>query len=281
MAEYNVKRGRGHPPWTEEQKQARREQNAQKRAERAQEELDAEQRYEQVKGHKRPKKYKRSDSTDPWTASMRRKNKATWDAKLAERDKEYKALIAANPHKTKQELGIPDHWKPRDGSSDGYYGVSLRNARVSINLPPINIKNPHEVEHRIDEYFDFCEINNKPPNMVGIAAWLGIGRKTLQQWKDGDYSEMTPIIQRAVMVIEQTLIEQVQDNPKASVGGMFLLKSMFHYKEQQDIVITTGAQKEELSADEIAKRYLEDGRTVETEFVEENNNGLCTKHNMV
>ena len=75
--EQNVKRGRGHPPWTEEQKQARREQNAQKRAERAQEELDAEQRYEQVKGHKRPKKYKRSDSTDPWTASMRRKNKAT------------------------------------------------------------------------------------------------------------------------------------------------------------------------------------------------------------
>ena len=149
--EQNVKRGRGHPPWTEEQKQARREQNAQKRAERAQEEIDAEQRYEQVKGHKRPKKYKRSDSTDPWTASMHRKNKATWDAKLAERDKEYKALIAANPHKTKQELGIPDHWKPRDGSSDGYYGVSLRNARVSINLPPINIKNPHEVEHGIDE----------------------------------------------------------------------------------------------------------------------------------
>jgi hypothetical protein len=271
MDEQKVKRGRGHPPWTEEQKQARREQNAQKRAERAQEELDAEQRYEQAKGHKRPKKYKRSDSTDPWTASMRRKNKATWDAKLAERDKEYKALIAANPHKTKQELGIPDHWKPRDGSSDGYYGVSLRNARVSINLPPINIKNPHEVEHRIDEYFDFCEMNDKPPNMVGIAAWLGVNRKTLQQWKDGDYSEMTPIIQRAVMVVEQTLVEQVQDNPKASVGGMFLLKSMFHYKEQQDIVITTGTQKEELSADEIAKRYLGDGRTVETEFVEEQN----------
>ena len=30
------KRKRGHPPWTEEQKQARRELNAQKRAEREQ-----------------------------------------------------------------------------------------------------------------------------------------------------------------------------------------------------------------------------------------------------
>jgi hypothetical protein len=44
---------------------------------------------------------------------------------------------------------------------------------------------------------------------------------------------------------------------------------MFHYKEQQDIVITTGTQKEELSADEIAKRYLGDGRTVETTFADE------------
>jgi hypothetical protein len=129
------------------------------------------------------------------------------------------------------------------------------------------------VEHRIDEYFDFCEINNKPPNMVGIAAWLGVNRKTLQQWKDGDYSEMTPIIQRAVMVIEQTLVEQVQDNPKASVGGMFLLKSMFHYKEQQDIVISAKEPQKQLSKDDIEKWFLEDGRTVETEFVEEQNDG--------
>ena len=257
--EQNVKRGRGHPPWTAEQKQARREQNAQKRAERAQEELDAEQRYEQAKGHKRPKKYKRSDSTDPWTASMRRKNKATWDAKLAERDKEYKALIAANPHKTKQELGIPDHWKPRDGSSDGYYGVSLRNARVSINLPPINIKNPHEVEHRIDEYFDFCEMNDKPPNMVGLGNWLGVTTDTIGRWKNGDWSaeSVGAIVQRALSVIEESLVTQVQDNPKAMVGGMFLLKSMFHYKEQQDIVITTGAQNDaEMSADEIAEETV-------------------------
>ena len=268
MEEQTEKRKRGRPPWTEEQKQARRDLNAKKREERAIEERRQETAYQQRKRVKKGKRY-REGKDGPWSPEMRASNKKAWDDKFAERDKEYKQLIADNPHKTKQELGIPPQWKPRDGSSDGYYGVSLRNARVSINLPPINIKNPHEVEHRIDEYFDFCEMNNKPPNMVGIAAWLGVHRKTLQQWKDGDYSEMTPIIQRAVMVIEQTLVEQVQDNPKASVGGMFLLKSMFHYKEQQDIVITTGAQKEELSADEIAKRYLGDGKTVETSFADE------------
>ena len=266
------KKKRGHPPWTEEQKQARRELNAQKRAEREEEERAAEQRYEEVTGKKRPSRYKRSDSTDPWTASMKRKNRATWDRKLAERDKEYKALIAANPHKTKEELGIPDRWKPRDGSPTGYYGVSLRYSRTSLGLPPINIKNPHEVEHRIDEYFDFCEVNDKPANMIGLGNWLGVSVSTIAKWKNGqwDVDSVGDVVQRALSVIEESLVSQVQDNPKASVGGMFLLKSMFHYREQQDIVISTGERKDsEMSADEIAKRYLGDAKIVETEFTDE------------
>ena len=270
------KKKRGHPPWTEEQKQARRELNAKKREDREAEEQAAEQRYEEVTGKKRQKNYKRSNSKDPWTASMRRKNKATWDAKLAERDKEYKQLIADNPHKTKDELGIPDHWKPRDGSPSGYYGVALRQARVGISLPPINIKNPHEVEARIDQFFDFCEMNNRPPNMVELANWLGVSRDTLQNWKDGKIgsAEHEQIIQRALSVIEASLVAQVQSEPKIMVGGMFLLKSMFHYREQNDVNVNFNTQNDRvLSADEIAERYLGDGKTVETEFVEDKEDG--------
>lgn len=202
---------------------------------------------------------------------MRASNKATWDAKLKERDDNYLQLIKDNPHKTKKELGIPDNWKPRDGSPTGYYGVKLRQARVGISLPPINIKNPHEVETRIDEYFDFCEMNDRLPNMVELSNWLGVGRKTLQNWKDGiiGSAEHEQIICRALSVIEASLVAQVQAEPKIMVGGMFLLKSMFHYREQNDVNfnVTTNAERE-LSADEIAKRYLGDGKTVETEFVE-------------
>ena len=265
------KKKRGHPPWTDEQKAARRELNAKKREERAIEERRQETAYQQRKRVKKGKRY-REGKDGPWSPEMRASNKKAWDDKFAERDKEYKQLIADNPHKTKQELGIPQTWKPRDGSSDGYYGVSLRNARVSINLPPINIKNPHEVEHRIDEYFDFCEMNDKPPNMVGLGNWLGVGYQTISRWKNGDWEteSVGAIVQRALSVIEESLVSQVQDNPKAMVGGMFLLKSMFHYKEQQDIVITTGAQNDaEMSADEIAKRYLGDGKTVETTFADD------------
>ena len=277
MEEQNVQnqqsqpRKRGHPPWTEEQKAARRELNAKKREEKAIEERRQETKYARVKRIKKGKRY-REGIDGPWSPEMRASNKKTWDDKLAERDKAYKQLIADNPHKTKDELGIPDHWKPRDGSSSGYFGVSLRNARVSIYLPPINIKNPNEVEKRIDEYFDFCEMNDKPPNMVGMGNWLGVSTGTINKWKSGEWSAETvgPIIQRALSVIEEYLVSQVQDNPKAMVGGMFQLKSMFHYKEQQDIVITTGAQNDaEMSADEIAKRYLDDGKIIDTTFADE------------
>jgi len=273
MTEQNEpKRGRGRPPWTEEQKKAFSEKMAKKREDRAIEERRMETKYQAKKRVKKGKRY-RDGQTGTWSPEMKASNKKTWDEKFAERDNEYKQLIADNPHKTKKELGIPYAWKPRDGSDDGYYGIALRNARVSINLPPINIKNPHEVEHRIDEYFDFCEMNNKPPNMIGLGNWLGVGIHTINRWKNGnweDESGVGEVVQRALSVIEESLVSQVQDNPKAMVGGMFLLKSMFHYKEQQDIVITAGAQKDsEMSADEIAKRYLGDGKTVETTFADE------------
>lgn len=257
------KRKRGHPPWTEEQKQARRELNAQKRAEREQAKREAEQRYDK----------RRRDGIDgPWSAEMRASNKATWDRKLAERDKKYKQLIAENPNKTKAELGIHDHWKPRDGSPSGYFGVRLRHARVGIDLPVINIRDPRQIEGRISEYFDYCEMNNQPPNMVGLANWLGVSRATLSDWKNGKFGspEQGLAIQRALSVIEESLVNQVQTDPKVMVGGMFLLKSMFHYREQSDVNFNVNTQNErELSAEEIAKRYLGDGKTVETEFVED------------
>ena len=263
-----TKKKRGHPPWTEEQKQARRELNAKKREQKAIEERRAETQYESLKRRKSGVKY-REGIDGPWSPEMRASNKATWDAKREELDRKNKQLIAENPHKTKKELGINAHWKPKDGSPTGYYGVRLTQARVGINLPPINTKNPHEVEQRIEEYFDFCEMNDKPPNMIGIANWLGVGYGTVQRWKNGDYAEMTPIIQRAMAVVEESLVEQVQTDSKLMVGGMFLLKSMFHYKEQQDVVITTQREDDKLSADEIAQRYLGDAKTIESEFVDE------------
>ena len=186
MSEEQVKRKRGRPPWTEEQKQARRELNARKREEREEEERQAERRYHERLRAKGKEPKLRDGYDGPWSEEMRAENARTWARKRKVADEEKKALIAANPHKSKKELGIPEHWKPADGSHTGYYGVALRKARVSIDLPEINIRNPHEVEARITEYFNFCQQENQPPNMIGMANWLGVTRNTLEKWKRGD-----------------------------------------------------------------------------------------------
>ena len=70
-------------------------------------------------------------------------------------------------------------------------------------------------------------------------------------------------------MIEESLVNQVQENPKAMIGPMFLLKSMFQYREQSEVAVITNRQPDnEMSPDEIRKRYLGDSKTVEGELVD-------------
>lgn len=145
----------------------------------------------------------------------------------------------------------------------------LRFARVSMNLPPIDISDARQVENRINEYFDFCEENDRKPNMIGMANWLGISRETVNQWKRGDVrsSTHTDVIRKAVDILEEIWVDYMQNGKINPASGIFLAKNMFQYKDVQDVVIApqNGADQD-LSADDIARRYLEDGKTVETGF---------------
>lgn len=183
---------RGHPPWTEEQKQARRELMAQKR-------------------------------------------------------------------------GTP-------ASAATSVSTYLKRARESLGLPPIDITDPEQVAQRINDYFDDCEATDRQPNLAGLSNWLGVSRATLQRWRRGDFSkdQRSAVIQRAVSIIEETLVSQVQEEKKNPASGIFLLKAMFQYREQQDIVITTrDGSEDDLTLEEIQRRYLPDEKTVETTFVED------------
>ena len=147
----------------------------------------------------------------------------------------------------------------------------LRFARVSMNLPPIDISDPKQVENRINEYFDFCEENDRKPNMIGMANWLGISRETVNQWKRGDVrsSTHTDVIRKAVDILEEIWVDYMQNGKINPASGIFLAKNMFQYKDVQDVVITPQNGEQEMSAEDIAKRYIEDGKTVETGFVED------------
>ena len=251
--EQKPKKKTGHPPWTEEQKQARRELNARKRAERQAKQQEQEAEFA---------KKKRTWSSPEAIAKVKNRRK--------ERDEKNFQILADNPLKTKKELGLST-WQPAEENDEGYIRRYMKEARVSIDLPPINVADPEQVQNRINEYLDFCEMNNKIPQIVGLANWLGVDQRTLHRWKTGVFREEThtPIIKRVLMMLEEIWVDMMQNNKINPANGIFLAKNLFQYKDQQDVVVSANDNGiKEMSDEDIKNWYLEDGKKVETEFAD-------------
>ena len=116
----------------------------------------------------------------------------------------------------------------------------LRYALASWNLPPIDIADEKQVEKRIGEYFTFCIENDRKPNMVGMANWLGVAQETLKSWKRGDYRTEThsAVIKKACGMLEELWQDYMHNGKINPASGIFLGKNMFGYKDQQEVVVT-------------------------------------------
>ena len=148
----------------------------------------------------------------------------------------------------------------------------LREARVAMSLPKIDTNDPAQVERRVNEYLDFCEINNKRPQMIGMANWLGLTRMQLYNYKTGrTLHEGAPVVQRALNMLEEVMVEQTMDVKGNPANLIFLLKNMFGYKDQTDVVINQGEDVPEMSKEDLEKWFLEDGKQVITTFADEQN----------
>ena len=116
----------------------------------------------------------------------------------------------------------------------------LRYAMASWNLPSIDISDPKQVENRITEYFTHCIENDRKPNMIGMANWLGVDRSTVNTWKNGEYRASThsTVIKKAVDILEELWVDYMQNGKVNPASGIFLGKNMFGYKDTQDVVVT-------------------------------------------
>lgn len=119
----------------------------------------------------------------------------------------------------------------------------LRFAMVSLDLPPIDISDPEQVEQRINDYFVFCIENDRKPNMVGMANWLGVDRDTVKTWKTGEYRSSThsAVIKKAINILEELWVDYMQNGKVNPASGIFLGKNMFGYKDVQDVTLTPGS----------------------------------------
>ena len=147
-----------------------------------------------------------------------------------------------------------------DSGEPGENSRFLRYALVAWNLPPIDISDPAQVEHRIEEYFQHCADNDRKPQIVGLCNWLGIDRKTLYNWLNGELRTSThlPIIKKAVSFIEEMWMDNMQNGRTNPAAGIFLAKNWFQYKDVADVVVTPNNPYQAASDDELKDRYLTD-----------------------
>ncbi|MBR0161927.1 MAG: hypothetical protein IJQ02_11690 [Oscillospiraceae bacterium] len=164
--------------------------------------------------------------------------------------------IVQKKHRNRPDLANygEEHAEPGDNAR------FLRLARVSQTLPPIDISDPKQVEDRINLYFDFCEQNDRKPNIKGLGNWLGVDATTVNSWRRGEYRGGThsPVIKRAVDILEEMWWDYGQNGKCNPASWIFIGKNAFQMKDVQDVIVTPQAPLgETIDAEEIEKKYRE------------------------
>ena len=135
----------------------------------------------------------------------------------------------------------------------------VRHALASWNLPPIDISDEKQVADRIELYFKYCVENDRRPQVVGLANWLGINRNTLNEWKNGVTRNSThgDIIKKAYGVMEEMWTDYMLYGKVSPPTGIFLSKNWFDYKDVADVVVTPNNPLQGMDADTARKRLVE------------------------
>lgn len=160
--------------------------------------------------------------------------------------------------KQKRRPGFPMD-QQNDSLEPGDNARYVRYAMASWNLPPIDISDPQQVQKRITDYFVFCADNDRKPQLIGMANWLGIDRSTLNSWKRGEYRTEThsPLIQKAVSALEEMWADYMMNGKVNPASGIFVSKNWFGYKDIQDVVVTPNNPLDGLDADAVRNRYTQ------------------------
>lgn len=181
---------------------------------------------------------------------------------MSKTDKENTSLS-----KTDNETPVKKKWARPDLKNFGADLVEagdnsryIRQALVSMDLPPIDISDPKQVEKRIREYFEYCAEQDIKPRVLGMANWLGVHRDTLAKWRTGVRRAgkgNDEVMQRAMGVMEELWESYMLDGKVNTVAGIFLGKVMFGYKEPTEVVISAANPLgDQQKAPEALEEYL-------------------------
>lgn len=112
--------------------------------------------------------------------------------------------------------------------------------KISFNDHPGRGKlfaKPEELEDSVNEYFELCKNDNKPPTMSGLGLHLGFSsRASLLNYRVAPgYEDFAPIIKDAKMRVESYTEEKLITD-KSVHGKMFSLSNNFGWASKQEII---------------------------------------------
>ena len=95
---------------------------------------------------------------------------------------------------------------------------------------PLKYKNVEDLDNKIREYFERCEIKDKPFTMSGLALWLDMDRRSLVNYAKRD--EYFPSIKRARTIVEASMEERMLMGEFNVTGAIFSLKNNCNWKDK-------------------------------------------------
>ena len=156
------------------------------------------------------------------------------------------------------------------GDNQKYINVSMQ----LFNLPSIDLKNPEQVQARLNEYFKIQYDADLKPTVAGMAMALGIDRRRLWEIRSGNYhtnkwledlpTSVKDSIKKAYDFMENLWENYMQNGKINPVSGIFLGKNNFGYQDKTEYVVTPNVQNDsDYSKEDIMSRYLTDSPTLE------------------
>lgn len=151
------------------------------------------------------------------------------------------------------------------GDNAKYLAVSME----LYQLPAIDLKDPEQVNTRLQEYFDIHLKNDLKPTVSGMGMALGLDRRRLWEIKTGNEKAMnlptlvSDSIKKAYIIMENLWENYMQNGKINPVSGIFLGKNNFGYQDKTEYVLTPNSNPvDDYNADDIRKRYLPDSATI-------------------
>jgi len=106
----------------------------------------------------------------------------------------------------------------------------------NTNAKKYTEKDLPKVKQKIIDYFEWCDKNEKPYTMSGLALELGMSRNTLVNY--GKDELFCDLISNAKQIVENQLECKLTNKNDYCIGIFLSLKNNYGWKDQQEIKST-------------------------------------------